>query len=83
MTLRKTPLLACLNDAALSALLRAGRVWHYPRYSSLGREGTRSAVLAVVLQGQVGVVSTRPELSVVTKSYATRARPCSGHLHFS
>ena len=64
MTLRKTPLLACLNDAALSALLRAGRVWHYPRYSSLGREGTRSAVLAVVLQGQVGVVSTRPELSV-------------------
>ena len=49
MTLRKTPLLACLNDAALSALLRAGRVWHYPRYSSLGREGTRSAVLAVVL----------------------------------
>ena len=63
-TLRKTPLLACLNDAALSALLRAGRVWHYPRYSSLGREGTRSAVLAVVLQGQVGVVSTRPELSV-------------------
>ena len=64
LTLRKTPLLACLNDAALSALLRAGRVWHYPRYSSLGREGTRSAVLAVVLQGQVGVVSTRPELSV-------------------
>ena len=64
LTLRKTPLLACLNDAALSALLRAGRVWQYPRYSSLGREGTRSAVLAVVLQGQVGVVSTRPELSV-------------------
>ena len=64
MTLRKTPLLASLSDAALSALLRAGRVWHYPRYSSLGREGTRSAVLAVVLQGQVGVLSTRPELSV-------------------
>ena len=64
LTLRKTPLLACLSDAALSALLRAGRVWHYPRYSSLGREGTRSAVLAVVLQGQVGVLSTHPEFSV-------------------
>jgi hypothetical protein len=64
LTLRKTPLLASLSDAALSALLRAGRVWHYPRYSSLGREGTRSAVLAVVLQGQVGVLSTRPEFSV-------------------
>ena len=38
-----TPLLASLADAELAAVLLAGKVRQYPRYASLGREGTARA----------------------------------------
>lgn len=57
--LRRAPLLAGMSDAGLAALLRAGRVRHYPRYATLGREGTRCREFVVLLHGTVGVLSSR------------------------
>ena len=66
--LRRTRLFRSITDKDLGAIVGLGRVFEYPRYSILVREGTNSTTCYVVLSGSLSYVSLRhPATNTILK----------------